>query len=285
LDKKAILVGGAATLARSVQPKKMARSNISPRAGHQEADMREWFFAVLCMSAFSLGCASTKNVKTDSANQSDRYRKEYAECQSTADKLEADNTHCNKALEEQKQRFAFMSRWQNNFGKIADSIRERLANIEVDDSGSKHDKSDIKEIVTESVEYSLSVRGGALVLTFSNDVFFPRGKPGLTAQGKRVARELVRVFQESDKRTVFILCRSVEARGAKAQARQSINRDLSSKRSVAIVAGLAAAGGNPRDFVAGAYTNFTEEDALEVGRTEFVVSPLAQELPKYPDKL
>lgn len=180
---------------------------------------------------------------------------------------------------------AYMARWKETFGALRDLIRDKLTLTEpVDEEGEPIEASKGRDDL-EDLEYQIEFLNGSLVLTFANEVFFKRGRPGLTSSGKKVIERLSEVFQEIEGRKVTIGCRSTAAQEHHDRAKWLAVRELSAKRAVAIMAELEKLGVEPRNLAAASLSNKVEEDPMERGTTAFIIAPSPREMPKYPDKL
>jgi flagellar motor protein MotB len=206
------------------------------------------------------------------------------EAEREIERLNKETRDYSEKLERLETANAYMDRWRQAFEAMRSLIRDKLTPTEaVDEEGEPIQASEGSDDL-ENLEYKIDFLSGNLQLTFSNDVFFKKGKPGITPEGHRVIGRLSEIFKEIEGRKVSIGCRSTAAREQKSRAKWLAVRELSAKRAVAIMAALEKLGVEPRNLAAASLSNKVEEDPMERGITVFTIAPSPRELPKYPDK-
>ena len=195
-----------------------------------------------------------------------------------------ESTDCADKLAKCQKSGAFMDRWRESFSAMSALIQGKLDESEEIDEDDEETENARRNEDFEELDYKLEFLNGNLMLTFSNDVFFNRGKPGLTSKGKEILGLISEVFQEIEGHKVTIGCRSTAAQEHQSRTKWLSVRELSAKRAVAIMAEMEKNGVEPRNLAAASLSNRVEEDPMERGTTVFIIAPSPRELPRYPDK-
>ncbi len=240
---------------------------------------------MVSLGATAVACAHTETKPTcPPCERNDDQQAEMAELEKTVERLQKQEANRNQEMAKQEQNFGFMSRWQESFTQIVGMIDTALTPEDDVESDEEADDTSKLPDSLDGLTYKTEYVNGSLELSFSNDIYFNRGKAGLTKQGKAVLSALAEVFQNTENRRVMIGCRSTADQEKMTHAKWLIVRELSAKRAVAIMAELEKDGVEPRNLVAASLSNKVEEDSMERGTTVFVISPSPREMPKYPSK-
>lgn len=194
--------------------------------------------------------------------------------------------HRQSELDECRQRLVDANRQAGELGQAMEdemTVRE-LAERRRD---AYQDVVSLLDMALEDMDYEIAVIHGRLVVQLPNSILFDFGKAELKPEGKEALDKVADVLRQTPKRNFLLAGHTDNIPVGKKNPKFKSNWELSMRRSLAVMEYLVTSGIDPALLGAAGYgehhpvsDNGTEEGRARNRRTEIIVMPTLNEIPK-----